>query len=344
MDRVPCLENRPGMVQLIGLSILQMNCLILPDNDLQIRRNCRIKPMNKINLTGNFSLSRIVHGQMRMGTWKMSSRELSMLMEGLVDLGVTSFDHADIYGNYSCESMLGEVLSQNKSLRNKIEIVTKCGIKLVSDKFPQRKIKYYDYSYEHIVSSADNSLKNLQTDHIDLLLLHRPAPFFDPEAAAKAFSVLKRDGKVLHFGVSNFTPGQYEMLNAFTEEKLVTNQVEISPYHLEHFENGNMDFFLREKIKPMAWSPMAGGKLLSPHDEKGSRVKRVLLQVSEEMNFIPVDQVIYAWLLKHPVSIMPVVGSGKIERIKLAVEAIKTDMTLEQWYRIYIAALGKELP
>ena len=300
--------------------------------------------MNKVKLTTNFGLSRIVHGQMRMGDWKMSTRELSVFMEELVELGVTSFDHADIYGNYSCEAMLGEILNLNKGLRNKIEIITKCGIKLVSDKFPERKIKHYDYSYEHIVTSVNNSLKNLQTDHIDLLLLHRPAPFFDPEVAAKAFSVLKKEGKVLHFGVSNFTPGQYEMLKKFTEEKLVTNQVEISPYCLEHFENGNMDFFLKENIKPMAWSPLAAGKLLNPHDEKGPRILRALLQVSEELNIVPVDKVIYAWLLKHPVSMMPVVGTGKIERIKSAVNALDIDMTLEQWYKIYIAALGKELP
>jgi predicted oxidoreductase len=300
--------------------------------------------MNRIHLTNDLSLSRIVHGQMRMNAWKMTGRELSAFMEELVQLGITSFDHADIYGNYTCESMLGEVLGLNKGLRNKIEIITKCGIKLVSDMYPQHTVKHYDCSFEHIVASVEKSLENLQTDHIDLLLLHRPAPFFDPEAVAEAFSVLKRDGKVLHFGVSNFTPGQYEMLIAFTPEKLVTNQVEISPYCLEHFENGNMDFFLKEKIKPMAWSPMAGGKLADPNDEKGKRILSVILQISEELNSIPVDEVIFAWLFKHPVSIMPVVGSGKIERIKSAVDALTVDMTLEQWYRIYIAAMGKGLP
>jgi predicted oxidoreductase len=300
--------------------------------------------MNKISLTNNFGLSHIVHGQMRMADWKMSIHELSSFMEELVELGVTSFDHADIYGNYSCEAKLGEVLHLNNGLRNKIEIITKCGIMLVSDKFPERKIKHYNYSLEHIFTSVNNSLRNFRTDHIDLLLLHRPAPFFDPEVAAEAFSVLKREGKVLHFGVSNFTPGQYEMLSKFTEEKLVTNQVEISPYCLENFENGNIDFFLKENIKPMAWSPMAGGKLLSPYDEKGPRILRALKEVSEELDIYPVDKVIYAWLLKHPVTMIPVVGSGRIERIKYAVDALIIDMTLEQWYKIYIASLGIELP
>ncbi|MFZ4464189.1 MAG: aldo/keto reductase [Bacteroidales bacterium] len=300
--------------------------------------------MNKVSLTNNFGLSRIVHGQMRMGEWNMSIHELSMLMDQLVEMGISSFDHADIYGNYSCEAILGEVLQLNKGLRNKIEIVTKCGIKLISDKFPERKVKYYDYSYEHIIASVNNSLKNFGTDHIDLLLLHRPAPFFDPEIAAEAFTILKNEGKVLHFGVSNFTPCQFEMLNKFTEEKLVTNQVEISPYCLEHFENGNMDFFLKENIKPMAWSPVAGGKLLNPDDEKGLRVLDALKQLSKELNVAQLDKVIYAWLLKHPATILPVIGTGNIGRIRMAVDALDLDMTLEQWYTIYIAALGKDLP
>jgi predicted oxidoreductase len=279
-----------------------------------------------------------------MADWKMSNQELLRLMEEVIELGVTSFDHADIYGNYSCEAILGDVLNLKKSLRGQIEIITKCGINLISDKFPGRKIKYYDYSYDHIVISVNNSLRNIGTDHIDLLLLHRPAPIFDPEAVAKAFSILKREGKVLHFGVSNFTPGQFEMLNSFTGEKLVTNQVEISPYCLDHFENENLDFFLKEKIKPMAWSPLAGGKLLNPRDEKGARILRTLMEIAEELNVAPVDRIIYAWLLKHPATIIPVVGSGKIERIKHAVEALNLDMSLEQWYKIFIASKGKDMP
>jgi predicted oxidoreductase len=279
-----------------------------------------------------------------MKDWKLTSQELLKLVEEEIELGITSFDHADIYGNYSCEAILGDVLTLKKNLRDKIEIITKCGISLVSDKFPERGIKIYNYSYDYIISSVNNSLRNFKTDRIDLLLLHRPAPFFDPEAVAKAFSVLKREGKVLHFGVSNFTPDQFEMLSTFTSEKLVTNQVEISPYCLEHFENGNIDFFLKEKIKPMAWSPLSGGKLLNPQDEKGSRILKALTEVGKELNISPVDKIIYSWLLKLPVTIIPVVGSGKIERIKFAIEASGVEMSLEQWYKIYIASKGKDLP
>lgn len=300
--------------------------------------------MEKVNLTEDFALSRIVHGQMRLAEWKLNGRSLLRLLEELTELGVTSLDHADIYGNYRCEAILGEALSLKKSFRDEFQIITKCGIKPMSDKFPERKVKHYDYSYGHIIASVENSLRNLGTDRIDLLLLHRPAPFFDPHEVAKAFSDLKKQGKVLHFGVSNFTPGQYEMLRSHTGEKLVTNQVELSPYCLEHFDNGNVDFLQKEVIKPMAWSPLAGGKLLRPTDDKGKRVLTALTEVAHELNVAPVDKVVYAWLLKHPAGFMPVVGSGNIGRVKHAVEALDIDMSLEQWYSIYITARGEEMP
>jgi len=193
------------------------------------------------------------------------------------------------------------------------------------------------------VNSVENSLRNLRTDYLDVLLLHRPSPFFNPEEVAKAFSDLKREGKVLHFGVSNFSARQFDMLNSYTEEKLVTNQVEISPYCLDHFENGNMDFFLKERIKPMAWSPLAGGRLLDPQTETGKAIFKVLSEIAEELNLEQIDQVIYAWLLKHPAGIMPIVGTSRIERVKSAVDALNIDLSHEQWFRIY-ASTGAIMP
>jgi predicted oxidoreductase len=281
---------------------------------------------------------------MRLANWKLSDQELLKLTEQAFELGITTFDHADIYGDYRCEKLFGDALKLRKGIRKDIKIITKCGIKLITDKFPARKLKYYDYSFNHIVSSVDNSLKNFGTDYIDLLLLHRPAPFFNPEEVASAFSSLKKSGKVIHFGVSNFNPMQFEMLNACTDENLVTNQVEISPYCLEHFENGNIDYFLKEKIKPMAWSPLAKGKLINPRDEKGQRIHDKLLEVAGELNVPTIEKIIYSWLLNHPTSIIPIVGTSKIERIKHAVEAVNIDMSLEQWYKIYTASTGKEVP
>lgn len=290
------------------------------------------------------NLSPIVHGHWRLADWKLSPQELLTLTEQCIELSITSFDHADIYGNYSCEALFGDALKLKPELRENIQIISKCGIKLNTDRFPERKLKVYDYSYDYIMDSAQQSLRNLNTEYLDLLLLHRPAPFFNPEEAAKAFSELKAQGKVRQFGVSNFNILQFEMLQKYCDMDLVTNQVEISPYCLEHFENGNMDFFVKEQIRPMAWSPLAGGILFNPSNAKSVNVRQALIQVAMELQIASIDVIAYAWLMKHPAHIIPIVGSGKIDRIKTAVEAQNIEMNMEQWYRIYIAAFGEELP
>jgi predicted oxidoreductase len=291
-----------------------------------------------------FKLSNIVHGMWRLADWKLNKQEILELSEKCIEWGITSFDHADIYGNYECERMHGDALSLDPSIRDRIQIVSKCGIKLLSDKFPERRLKIYDYSYDHIVSSAEQSLKNLKTDYLDLLLLHRPSPFFNPEEVAQAFDYLKSSGKVKYFGVSNFNIMQFEMLQKHLDMKLMTNQVEISASHLEHFENGNMDFFMKENIRPMAWSPLAGGQIFNPQSKKAERVRQALIEVAGDLNLESIDQVAYAWLLKHPAHIIPIVGSGKADRIKKAVDAQNSEMSLEQWFKIFNAAKGEELP
>lgn len=303
-----------------------------------------ISMMQKIKLSNHLEISKIVHGHWRLKDWSLSNQNLLKLTQQAIDLGITTFDHADIYGDHECEKLFGNALSLKKEIRKDVQIITKCGIKLLSAKYPERRVKHYDYSYNQIVGSVENSLKNLNTDYIDLLLLHRPAPFFNPEIVAQAFSDLKQAGKVLNFGVSNFNPLQFEMLNSYLKDKLVTNQVEISPYCLEHFENGNIDFFLKERIKPLAWSPLAGGNLLQPGDEKGKRINQALTEVANELNTNAIDKVIYSWLLNHPTHIIPVAGTGKIERLKNAVEAINIKMPVELWYKIYTASTGYEVP
>ncbi len=300
--------------------------------------------MQKIKLNQYLEISPIVHGHWRLREWNMSPQELLTLTQKSNELGISTFDHADIYGDYSCEKLFGEALALKPEIRKDIQIITKCGIKLISDKYPERKLKHYDYSYAHIILSVNNSLSYLGTDYIDLLLLHRPSPFFDPEEVAKAFNMLKQSGKVLNFGVSNFNPIQYEMLDKYLGEPLVTNQVEISPFCLEHFENGNMDFFLKHRIKPMAWSPLGGGEILKPITEKGQRLLRTLTKIATELDVETIDKIIYSWLIKHPAHIIPIVGSGKFSRLHNAVEALKIEMSLEQWFEIYNASEGCDLP
>ncbi|WP_299527920.1 aldo/keto reductase family oxidoreductase [uncultured Lutibacter sp.] len=300
--------------------------------------------MKTIKLTNDFEISRIVHGHWRLADWNINNQELLKLTQQCIELGITTFDHADIYGNYSCEKLFGDALELKPTLRKDIQLITKCGIKLTTDKFPTRQLNHYDYSYNHIVSSVENSLNNFQTDYIDVLLLHRPSPFFNPEEVAKAFSYLKKSGKVLHFGVSNFTPQQFETLAANTDEELVTNQVEISPLCLEHFNNGNIDYLLQKNIKPMAWSPLAGGQLFNPSTEKEERIFNTLTNIANELDINSIDKLIYSWLLMHPAAIIPVVGTHKIERIKNAVEALDIEMSLEQWFQIYTASTGAGVP
>jgi predicted oxidoreductase len=298
----------------------------------------------KTKLAANLEVSRIVLGMWRLLDWNKTDQELFSFIQESIETGVSTFDHADIYGNHECEAAFGKVMKNESALRDQIQLVTKCGIKLNTNKFPERKVKYYDYSASYIVSQVEQSLKNLQTDYIDVLLLHRPSPFFNPEEVAKAFDQLKSSGKVLHFGVSNFLPLQLESLQAYVEEPLVTNQIEISAYSLEHFENQNLDYLISKKILPMAWSPLAGGELLTPKTEKGTRLLQAVKIVAKELGVYQTEQILYQWLLMHPSSIIPILGTGKIERIKTAVDSLNIQMSLEQWFQIYIASTGKELP
>ncbi|OUT95406.1 MAG: oxidoreductase [Flammeovirgaceae bacterium TMED32] len=300
--------------------------------------------LNKIKLTTDFSLSRIIHGLWRLEDWNLDKKDLVAFLEEIMEMGITSFDHADIYGDYSCEKIFGDALRLQPSLRKDMQIITKCGIKLRSNKYPERKLQIYDYSYQHILQSAEQSLQNLGIDTIDLLLLHRPAPFFDPEEVIRAFDALYQAGKVRYFGVSNFTPRQFEMLQKHWHQKLLTNQIEISPGCLEHFENGNLDFCLKEQIRPMSWSPLSGGELFHPTSTKGIRILKVLEKITEGIGAKSIDQVVYAWIVKHPSQIMPVVGSGKIERIQTALDGLELELSMEQWYEIYNASTGVELP
>lgn len=299
---------------------------------------------NTLALNDNLSLSRIIHGYWRLRDWNLSDPELLKLIEQVLELGITSFDHADIYGNYTCEEFFGRALALKPELREQMQLISKCGIRLSTDFNPELEVKIYEYSSEYIIKQAEASLKNLGTDRLDLLLLHRPAPFFDPEEVAKAFDHLKQSGKVLNFGVSNFTPMQFDSLQSYLDMPLATNQVELSVACLEHWENENIGFFQKHQIKPMAWSPLAGGKIFKPESQREHRLHSVLKEVATELGIETIDQVMYAWLLKHPVGILPIVGSQHIDRVKSAVDALKINLDLQQWYKIWIASKGEDLP
>ena len=289
-------------------------------------------------------LSRFIWGQWRLLDWNLSYSEREKLTREVIDLGISSIDHADIYGDYSCEEAFGEVLKNNPSWRSEMQLISKCGIKLISDRYPNRKVKYYDYSYDYIVGQAENSLHNLNTDILDLLLLHRPSPFFNAEEVASAFDYLYQSGKVKSFGVSNFLPHQFEQLAKASDHELVSNQIELSIYSLEHFENQNINFLQSKGVNPMAWSPLAGGKILSPDDEKSKRVQKGLYKIQEKYPDFSIDQIALAWLLMHPAGIQPILGSGKLKHIKSAIAAQEIQLSLEDWFYLYTCSTGQEVP
>lgn len=300
--------------------------------------------MERIKIAEEMTYSRIIHGLWRLADWKQSKEETLDLIQHNLNQGITTFDHADIYGSYTCEELFGEALSLKPSLREQMEIVTKCGIVLPSNSRPEHKTHHYNTSEKHILTSVENSLRNLKTDYIDTLLIHRPDPFMDGEAVASAFTKLKEQGKVRHFGVSNFKDHQWNMLQSFLPFPLVTNQLELSAYNLENFEDGTLNLCQEKRVAPMAWSPLAGGKVFTSDDDKAVRLRDTLTKVKEEIGAEGIDQVLYAWLLTHPAKIMPIVGSGKKERIDGAIDALNMRLNHDQWFEILQSSMGHDVP
>jgi len=288
--------------------------------------------------------SRIAFGCWRLVEWGLDVPGLRTLVEACLELGITTFDHADIYGDYQCEQRFGELLAAAPGLRARMQLVSKCDIRLVSQRRPANRRQIYDTTVAHIRASAEHSLRVLHTDHLDLLLLHRPDPLMDADEAAGALDALVAAGKVLHVGVSNFTPSQVELLASRLKAPLVTNQLELSPLHLEPFLDGTLDQCQRLRIAPMAWSPLGGGRLSTGGDERAARVRAALATVAGELGAASPEQVAFAWLLRHPARILPVTGSGRIERVREAVGALTLPLTREQWFDIWCASTGTSLP
>ena len=287
--------------------------------------------------------SRIVHGLWRLSGWGKDPKGIGNLLGYCLDQGITTFDHADIYGDYTCESLFGAALADSGIDRSTIQLVTKCGIKLVSRNRPGHGIKSYDTSGVHIVASVETSLKNLRTEYIDLLLIHRPDPLMDPEEVNEAFVSLRDSGKVRHFGVSNFLPAQFEMLAAHLDVPLVTNQIEYSVMHLDAHAEGSVDLCQKLDVRPMAWSPLGGGRLFHEDSAQAKRLRETLSEIGHDIGGASIDQVALAWILKHQAQFVPVLGTGKTSRIRKAIEALDLTLTGQQWFAIWQASTGQDI-
>lgn len=299
--------------------------------------------MNYIQLSEKLKMSKIALGFWRLNDWGMSKEELSEYLEKAIDLGVTTFDHADIYGRYTCEKIFGEILALKPELRAKMQLVSKVGIKLVSENMPENTYHCYDTSYEHIVKSVEKSLKNLNTDYLDLVLIHRPDMYMDADETARALTDLRKAGKVLEWGVSNFLPSDFNLLQSRLDFKLVTNQIELSPLKTQHFYDGTINLMQEKRVPIMVWSPLAGGEIFISGDENAVELRKVLERLSKKYN-CESDTIIYAWHLSHPANLIPICGSGKIERLESAVKACNIKLTREEWFEILVNGMGNDIP
>ncbi len=296
--------------------------------------------MERVSLQNDLDLSRLVYGMWRVSDDKDTSpAHVQAKIEACLGQGITTIDQADIYGGYAAEAVMGNCLKSAPALRDQIEIITKCDIVAPVGKYADRRVKHYDTSRGHILESVDSSLINMNIDHIDVLLIHRPDPMMDHHETGAALDEVIASGKVRAAGVSNFKLHDWTLLQSAMQSKLVTNQIEISVLCHDPFTNGDIAYLQERSISPMAWSPLGGGELF---DAKNMTLLAVLKSVAEQ-NAVDAAAVAVAWLLAHPAGILPVLGTNNLDRIKNIGDAAKVKIDRQTWFEIYTAARGSEV-
>lgn len=306
--------------------------------------------MKKISI-GNSTVesSRFIYGCMRIAgdnTADDRNKGKRAIMTALEE-GYNHFDHADIYGGGACESLFGEILAEKPQLREQIILTSKAGIRPRNNDQDSYAPTRYDFSQQYLLESVEGSLKRLNTDYLDMFLLHRPDYLFDVHEVAETFARLKASGKVKHFGISNFKPSQVELLKSAVSMPLLVNQVEINIHNIDTLLDGTLDQCQQHGITPIAWCPLGGvaysawGNTFSVDDEQ--RIENELAKQSERYSCAP-WQIILAWLLKHPAGICPIIGSTTPERIVAAKQALELDYSREDWYRLLEARNGQAVP
>ena len=292
--------------------------------------------MERVNLSSSSSISRIIYGMWRLADdINTSSKHISDKVNLCLGQGITSFDQAAVYGLYSAEALFGEVLKANPSLRHKIEIVSKCGIVNPSDRYAGVSVSHYDTSRKHIFNSVDASLKNMATDYLDLLLIHRQDPFLDHHETGKALDDIIKSGKVKEVGVSNFKSWDFTLLQSAMKSHLVTNQIEMSLAVTDSFTNGDLAFHQERATTIMAWSPLGGGKLMKDKGMLGKALKKIAVNQNVDIAAVAV-----AWLLAHPARICPVMGTNNLNRIAKISDAMNVKMDRESWFELYTASFN----
>ncbi len=296
--------------------------------------------MERVRLSDTLEFSRLVYGMWRLGDDADTSPAfVEKKIRLCLDQGITTFDQADIYGGYAAEAVLGGALKANPSLRDSMEIVTKCDIVAPAGRYSDARVKYYDTSRAHIEKSVEFSLSEMGIETIDLLLIHRPDPFMDHHETGAALDDLVRSGKVRAVGVSNFRPWDWDLLQSAMSNPLVTNQIEISLGEISPFTNGDLAFHQRLGTRLMAWSPLGGGSLISAEGTLGNVMDEIAAGYGVDRSAVAI-----AFLLAHPAQLMPVMGTNNPDRIARISDALKVKLDRETWFRLYEAALGTEVP
>jgi predicted oxidoreductase len=297
--------------------------------------------MERIEITPGLSFSRLVYGMWRLADdHNTSPTHVQAKIEACLHQGITTMDHADIYGGYAVEALFGQALKASPSLRDQIEIVTKCDIVAPAGRHAAARVKHYDTSAGHINASVEASLSDMGIERIDLLLIHRPDPLMDPDETGSALDALVASGKVRAVGVSNFRPWDFSLLQSSMEQPLVTNQIEMSLLAPQAFTNGDLAFLQERMIPPMAWSPLGGGALF---DGSRSDLMVALNRIGDEQG-VDAAAVAVAWLMRHPARILPVLGTNSLERIARIGDAEKVELDRQSWFELYTQAIGQEVP
>ncbi|MDB6120710.1 MAG: ydhF [Verrucomicrobiaceae bacterium] len=285
------------------------------------------------------------------GTWRVLDDAATATPENMLarlhkchELGITTIDTAEIYGVYKVEEFLGQALKLDPALRHKLEIVTKCGIYVPCEFHPDRKTAFYNATAARIVKSTEKSLRFLGTDYIDLLLVHRPDWLTSADETAEGLNQLLKEGKIRSAGVSNYNVHQFDLLNSRMDQPLVTNQIEFHLLNTDAIHDGRLDQAQKHSFNPMAWSPLAGGRLMDPANEAGARVSKACAVMSEKYGNATVDQLAYAWIMAHPSAPLPVIGTNKIERLEAAAKSTAIELEREDWYALWTAAKGHGIP
>jgi predicted oxidoreductase len=288
--------------------------------------------------------SRMVYGTWRLLATKPTPQEINRRLHECLELGFTTIDTAEIYGLYEVERQLGAALALSPGLRDRFELVTKAGIYLPCSHYPESRTAHYDASGPRLVSSLEKSMRLLGTDRIDLFLVHRPDWLTRADDTAAGLNELLRTGKIGAAGVSNYSASQFDLLNSLMDRPLATNQIEFHLLHMEPITDGTFDQCEKLGVLPMAWSPLAGGRLFDPGNASAARLAAAAKDMASRYDGATLEQLAYAWILAHPSHPLPVIGTHRPERLRAAAQAAAIVLEREDWFALWEAAQGRKIP